>query len=101
MELHREDIVAGDGRREPDDVVGLAGYIFRAARPGVVAVDEVEAAAVGDAVPQRVVAHLPHPVPSHVRDLESFDAAGRGTESGHVAGEDAEATGAAVLVAAL
>src|SRR5258706_4053437 len=72
MELRRENIIAGDGGGK---VVGRVAGRGRL-EPGVgglavVAVHEIEAAAVGDALPERVRGALPHLVPSHVRDLHA------------------------------
>ena len=71
VELHREEPLAGDGGRELPAVLARAGDDRVVAGTHVVAVHEIEALGVVDAVPQRVVQPLTHPVPPHVRDLET------------------------------
>ena len=70
VELHGEQIALrhGAGKRERIDAV--AGDQSAIARHRIVAVHEVEAAACGNALPQRVRQRLVHFVPSHVRHLE-------------------------------
>src|SRR3990172_2731774 len=99
VELRRRERPARDGRgeahavlRPPDDDRIVFGV-------GVVAVDEVEVAAVRDAFEDRMVLHLVDAVPAHVRDLERGATAVRRWQTAHAAGHDIEAGVPAALLA--
>src|SRR5476651_4569 len=70
MELRRENVIAGDRRGKGVRIPRRSRCERVFGRLAVVAVHEVEAAAVGDALPQRMRNELPHLVPAHVRNLE-------------------------------
>src|SRR5438128_2299613 len=72
MELRRENIIAGDGRDKGIRVARRGSRQRRQRGLAIEAVHEIEASAVGDALPQGMVGELPHLVPPHVRDLESL-----------------------------
>src|SRR5690606_13765827 len=83
-------------------VVAATDHLGRVAGLDVVAVHEVEAATVGNIVPERVIDHLLDLVPAHVRHLEMLAVLVQVlAEETHLAGEQADAVDAAVLLAML
>src|SRR5947207_194248 len=91
MELRRKNIIPGDGRGKGMWIAGAAGREVGIRGLAVVAVDEVEAAAVGNAPPEGVLARLPNLVPAHVRNLETGGARLRRIGEGdHVSSQKSE-----------
>src|SRR5690554_8230576 len=72
VKLGGEYIVLGQCRSKVHAVVAASGHLRRLARTGVVAVHEVEAGVLLDAVPERVVDGLGDLVPAHVRHLQTL-----------------------------
>src|SRR5262245_33817984 len=100
VELHRRQVPRRQGGREAETaVLGLAADHLQVARRGVVAVDEIELAPRRHAPEDRVVPLEADLVPAHVRHLER-GVAGEG-EAPHLARQEAEAGGGAVLSAGL
>src|SRR5260221_1818861 len=87
MELRRENVIAGDGRGKGAGVLGRAGRERPVGWIAVVAVHEIEAARIVDALPERVRGDLPHLVPAHVGNLQ----AGGVLERAHLPGEEPQA----------
>src|SRR5437660_3744690 len=85
VKLDGEDVIPGYGAGKGHTIHATCRAERPIGRRGIVAVHEVEPAAVADAGPQRVCAFLQHLVPAHVRDLER-----RRREARHAAGEHAE-----------
>src|SRR5205823_14445171 len=70
VELDRKDIIPSDCTGKGQTVAAGRRGNRCIRRQGVIAVHEVEPAIVGDALPQRVVAHLPDRIPSLLRNLQ-------------------------------
>src|SRR5688572_12835529 len=86
VELDRKNIIPGNGAGKGLAMDGGRGGESRIARLGIVAVHEVEPAAVGDPFPERMRPHLGHFVPAHMRNLQP-----RRPEPRHLSGEHTEA----------
>src|SRR5688572_27514209 len=98
MELHRENICARGSAGETKRVQAVACGELGSSGLRKIAVNEIKACAVGNALPQRVSAALVHFVPAHVRHLElialrvdhvlhgkAADSAGEQSQAGRVA----------------
>src|SRR5881227_2546777 len=71
MELHGEDISLRYCASKRRRIVGAAGTKLGVGGRRIVAVREIKARRVGDALPERVRADLTHRAPAHVRHLEA------------------------------
>src|SRR5690606_14943900 len=71
MKLDGKDVAFAERGGELDAVARTASRLPVVGKCHVIAVDEVESAAIVDALPQRVLLHLLHFVPAHVRHLEA------------------------------
>src|SRR5687768_4887328 len=94
MELDGKNIIPCDGAGKGRAVDRSRGRERRIARRRIVAMHEIEAAAVGNARPKGVWTGLRHFVPADVRDLEPAQG-----EARHAAGQHAETGGIALLAA--
>ena len=68
VKLHREQVVPCRGRGKGYAVDAAADLVFRVLAAAEVTVHEIKAGTVFYAVPQRVIGHLLHVVPAHVRN---------------------------------
>src|SRR5690606_6792780 len=71
MKLDGKDVALAESRGELDAVARTACRLRLVGKCHVITVDEVETAAIVDALPQRVILHLLHYVPAHVGHLEA------------------------------
>src|SRR5690606_39304569 len=71
MELDGKNVIPSHRTGKGKRVLGAAGDKLCHIRDHVIAVDEIKAAAVRNAPPERMFAHLMHIVPPHVRHLET------------------------------
>src|SRR5690606_16443245 len=102
MELHGETRAIGQRRGEILAVVAAPDHVTRIAGLDVIAVHEVEAAIVRNAVPERMVHRLLDLVPAHVRHLEALAVLLQVlAEEAYLTGEQADAIDPVVLLAAL
>src|SRR3569623_458461 len=104
VELLREHVVAPHGGGEVAGIVTGARDVRGIGRHRVITVDEIKAAVLRNAFPQRMRAGLMQFVPTHVRHLEPLAARRivQGlAETTHLAADDAEPRRAVVLVAAV
>src|SRR5437773_3975248 len=100
VELHGKDISAGNRASKRRRVSDGRRRHFGVIRRGVVAVREVEARAVVDASPQRMIHCAPNRTPAHVGDLEPATAAidhRRFAKAQYVAAEHAQARSGSFL----
>src|SRR5512134_428422 len=86
VELDRENVIPGDRAGKGRAVHASSRHHPGVAGRGIVAVHEIEAARIGDALPQGMRLCLEDFVPSHVRNLQSLDA-----EARHLAGQERKA----------
>src|SRR3569623_2330445 len=104
VELHREHVVAPHGGGEVAGIVTGARAVRGIGRHRVITVDEIKAAVLRTAFPQRMRAGLMQFVPAHVRPLAPLAARRivQGlAETPHLAAADDEPRRAVVLVAAV
>ena len=71
MELGGKNIVACDGHRVAPAVIGFTYAVLRMSWGGVVTVQEIDLALVGNAVPYGMRLGDEHLVPAHLRHLEA------------------------------
>ena len=97
MELRGEDVSAGHRAGKGQSVAGRCGFQPGLGRFHVIAVHEIEAAAVGNAVPQRVRTYLHYFVPAHVRHLEADGDSACRRKAAYPPGQEGKPRGIAFL----
>ena len=71
VELSCENIIACDGRRKAFAILSFPYSVVRIGRLGAITVHKIEVTVLRNASPQRMRAHLPHLIPTHLRHLKA------------------------------